>query len=244
MTNDTNESQLRGCPSVGALGYSLEDLHMSILRVFHAQRAQLRPFGASLGLGPGQPKLLSYLAVRGSATQRDIADYFGIDPAAVCRMLDVLERNGFVRSAANPADRRTKVLALTEAGRVAVRAWDERCREVEAQMLAGFTPGEAAQLRVLLDRVRRNLRDGAAPHADLAPDRPASRASEPGRPATLAPEPDRTAAQEPGPERPASRASEPDRPATQEPEPGRTATANPNPSKPASDHRPREVRHA
>ena len=234
MANDANESQLRGCPSVGALGYSLEDLHMSILRVFHAQRAQLRPFGASLGLGPGQPKLLSYLAVRGSATQRDIADYFGIDPAAVCRMLDVLERNGFVRSAANPADRRTKVLALTETGRVAVRAWDERCREVEAQMLAGFTPGEAAQLRALLDRVRRNLRDGAAPHADLAPDRPASRASEPGRPATLAPEPDRTA----------TLASEPDRPATRGSEPGRTATANPDPNKPASDHRPRETRNA
>lgn len=224
MTNDANESQLRGCPSDGALGYSLEDLHMSILRVFHAQRAQLRPFGASLGLGPGQPKLLSYLAVRGSATQRDIADYFGIDPAAVCRMLDVLERNGFVRSAANPADRRTKVLALTEAGRDAVRAWDGRCREVEAQMLAGFTTEEAALLRALLDRVRRNLRDGAAPHADLAPDRPATRASEPGRPATPAPEPGHTATRGPGS--------------------NRTATENPNPDKPASTHRPREARNA
>lgn len=224
MTDDANESHPRGGSSDEALGYSLGDLHMSILRVFHAQRAQLRPFGASLGLGPGQPKLLSYLAVRGSATQRDIADYFGIDPAAVCRMLDVLERNGFVRSAANPADRRTKVLALTEAGRDAVRVWDGRCREVEAQMLAGFTTKEAAQLRVLLERVRRNLRDGAAPHADLAPDRPATRASEPGRPATLAPEPDRTATREPGP--------------------NRTATANPDPDKPASDHRPREARHA
>lgn len=149
----------KAAPQDAELGFSLDDLHMSILRAFHAQRAQLRPFGASLGLGPGQPKLLSYLAVRGSATQRDIADFFGIDPAAVCRMLDVLDRKGFVRTSANPDDRRTKVLALTSAGRAAVRAWDGRCREVEAQMLRGLTADEASQLHELLARVTHNLRD-------------------------------------------------------------------------------------
>ncbi len=159
-SNDAESSAAaKAAPQDVELGFSFNDLHMSILRAFHAQRAKLRPFGASLGLGPGQPKLLSYLAMRGSATQRDIADFFGIDPAAVCRMLDVLDRKGFVHTSANPDDRRTKVLALTSAGRTAVRAWDGRCREVEAQMLRGLTADEASQLHELLARVTRNLRD-------------------------------------------------------------------------------------
>lgn len=33
--------------------------HMLLYRAFHAQRAALRPHMAELGLGPGQPKLLS-----------------------------------------------------------------------------------------------------------------------------------------------------------------------------------------
>ena len=43
--------------------------HMKIFRLFHAQRAKLRPMGAALGLGAGQPKLLNYLSVHGSCMQ-------------------------------------------------------------------------------------------------------------------------------------------------------------------------------
>ena len=44
--------------------------HMKIFRLFHAQRAELRPMGAALGLGAGQPKLLNYLSVHGSCMRR------------------------------------------------------------------------------------------------------------------------------------------------------------------------------
>lgn len=44
--------------------------HMKIFRLFHAQRAELRPMGAALGLGAGQPKLLNYLSVHGSCMQK------------------------------------------------------------------------------------------------------------------------------------------------------------------------------
>ena len=63
---------------------------------FHAQRGALRPCLAEVGLGTGQPKLLGYLSQNGPSRQRQLADYFEIDPAAVCRMLDSLEKGGFV----------------------------------------------------------------------------------------------------------------------------------------------------
>ena len=61
--------------------------HMLLYRAFHAQRSRLRPRLRELGLGPGQPKLLSYLDRHGPCRQKELADYFEVDPAAVSRML-------------------------------------------------------------------------------------------------------------------------------------------------------------
>ena len=76
-------------------GASLEDFHMRLMRAFHAQRTYLRPKVDELGLGPGQPKLLVYLAVHGPSSQRELAAFFECDPGAVSRMLDSLERAAF-----------------------------------------------------------------------------------------------------------------------------------------------------
>ncbi len=138
-------------------GYSLVDTHMALLRAFQAQRALLRPFGSRLGLAQGQPRIISYLAAHEHATQREMAEFFGMDPASVSRMLDALERGGLVTAEENPGDRRRKHLTLTEEGRALVEPWDARCAEVDEAMLAGFTPEERDQFVALLERARKNL---------------------------------------------------------------------------------------
>ena len=70
--------------------------HMLLYRAMHAQRSYLRPCLRELGLGTGQPKLLRFLSSHGPCRPKEIADYFEIDPAAVSRMLDALEKGGFV----------------------------------------------------------------------------------------------------------------------------------------------------
>lgn len=142
-------------------GRSLRDFHMRLYRAFHAQKDCLRPFAARLGLGSGQPKLLSYIAVHGSCTQRELAEFFEIDPSAVCRMLDSLERDGFI-SCLPASDRRTKVTELTDRGREVIAAWDERCAEAESVMLDGFAPEERDQFGDFLERARANLRSWAS----------------------------------------------------------------------------------
>ncbi|WP_204831146.1 MarR family winged helix-turn-helix transcriptional regulator [Olsenella uli] len=137
-------------------GSSLEDFHMRLMRAFHAQRTYLRPRVDGLGLGPGQPKMLVYLAVHGPSSQREVADFFECDPGAVSRMFDSLERAGFVTSAPG-RDRRTKMLALTERGQAASDAWDAICAQEEGVMLAGFSQEERAAFAGLLARVRANL---------------------------------------------------------------------------------------
>ena len=137
--------------------------HMLLYRAFHAQRACLRPWRTGLGLGPGQPKLIDYLARSGPCSQRQLASYFEIDPAAVCRMLDSLEKGGFVLRRAGPNDRRTGSVELTDKGRSASQAWQSACREMERQMLRGFSAQEAAQFADYLRRARENLRGPKAP---------------------------------------------------------------------------------
>ena len=57
------------------LGMSLNDIHMSISRAFHTMNNTTRPCARSLGLGQGQPRILSYIAVHGVSTQREIARF-------------------------------------------------------------------------------------------------------------------------------------------------------------------------
>ena len=110
------------------LGRSLKDLHMLVYRLFHAQRAYLRPHIVELGMGPGQPKLLVSVALNGATNQR---------------------RQG--------ADRRRKEYAVTEAGLAAARAWEERCDDEAEVLLDGFSQEEREQFRAFLARGYENL---------------------------------------------------------------------------------------
>ena len=132
--------------------------HMLLYRAFHAQRSYLRPFVGELGLGSGQPKIIAYLAAHGPCRQRQLADYFEIDPAAVSRMLDALDKGGFLTRQVDQTNRRADIVELTQKGRDASEAWQSHCREEEELMLEGFTPEEREQFAQYLTRAYQNLR--------------------------------------------------------------------------------------
>ena len=137
-----------------------------LYRAYHAQRAYMRAGLAGMGLGAGQPKLLSFLATNGPCLQKDMAEYFEIDPAAVCRMLDSLDRNGFIQRGTSRAGRKTGLIHLTESGRRAHESWQHRRQAMERTMLEGFSEEERAQLADYLSRAYRNLRTALNREAD------------------------------------------------------------------------------
>ena len=80
------------------LGMSLNDIHMSISRAFHTMNNTTRPCARSLGLGQGQPRILSYIAVHGVSTQREITEKGRHALAAwedECRRVDRIMFRGF-----------------------------------------------------------------------------------------------------------------------------------------------------
>lgn len=132
-------------------------LHMLLYRAFHAQRNHLRQHLAPLGLGSGQPKLLAYLAARGPCRQRELAAYYEVNPAAVSRMLETMERNGFVTRRRDQTSRRRDLVEITDKGRSAYEQWEARCHDLEQVMLRDFTEEERQRFYDYLARVYRNL---------------------------------------------------------------------------------------
>ena len=119
-------------------------IHTLLARTAHAQRNYLRPYLREMGLSPGQPKVLRYLSELGHSSQRELADCCDVDPSAICRMLDSLERG-------------CGQVELTQQGWDALDTWEGRCKVIEEQMLQGFSPEERALLRDFLERTYRNV---------------------------------------------------------------------------------------
>ena len=132
--------------------------HMLLYRTFHAQRNALRPHLGELGLGAGQPKVLGYLVRNGASRQRQLAEYCEIDPAAISRMLDSLQRGGFVERQPGKGNRRYEEIVVTDRGREAYEVWQGYSREMEEQMLAGFSQEERTRFADYLGRAYRNLK--------------------------------------------------------------------------------------
>jgi DNA-binding MarR family transcriptional regulator len=115
----------------------------------HAQRAAralARRFDEVLkpmGLTNQQFSLLMALNRPAPPPMGPVADLLAMDRTTLTAALKLLERRGLVRTEASPRDRRTRLLILTEMGKMALAAavpvWRETHAAIESQ-LAGFDP--------------------------------------------------------------------------------------------------------
>lgn len=133
------------------------DLYMLLYRAFHAQRKRLRPYMAQIGLASGQPKILRYVSNHEGCMQKEAAESCDIEPATISRMIDTMEKGGLVRRVIPENNRRAGSLYLTERGEERYRLWEIHCREIEKEMLAGFSEREKEQVADYLSRIYKNL---------------------------------------------------------------------------------------
>lgn len=131
--------------------------HILFYRAYHIQRKWVRARMQELGVGAGQPKLLAYLAEHGPCHQKQLADYYEVDPANVSRMVDSLEKGGFVTRRPDGKNRRRDLLAVTDKGRQAGAYWREQCDQVDQMMLKGLTDQERERFADALARAYQNV---------------------------------------------------------------------------------------
>ncbi len=139
-------SQLR------SFGFLLKDVSRLSSKHFERQAAE-----AQLGLTLEQCKLLVNLQRNEGINQRHLAYLSDMDQMTLVRLLDRMERDGWVERCPDPQDRRARRLRLKPAAQpILERIWavGDRAR---SDSMAGLSASEREQLMRLLLRVHGNL---------------------------------------------------------------------------------------
>lgn len=117
--------------------FSELDLTSLLSLSFSASINELHDRLSKLGFGDIRPVhgFMFKCITPNGATGIELAEYLGISKQAVSKMVDYLEKSGYVMRQAHPTDKRGKIIVLTERGWLAVKAKDEILTEIEQKWI-------------------------------------------------------------------------------------------------------------
>jgi DNA-binding MarR family transcriptional regulator len=134
---------------------SFDRLLMDVFREMGAHRPEQLLPGWSLSLS--EIYALGILAERAPLSQQDLGEALALEKSSISRLVQQLERNGWVSRERDARDGRLRLLRLTDAG-VAVAAQIEAHMSTRhAELFAQLTPEEQAGLLQGLSALRRAL---------------------------------------------------------------------------------------
>ena len=113
--------------------------------------------GNRFDLTPMHQKILAYICYFPGTTQQEIVDKTGRDKGQITRLLKELEKKGFIVRQKDEVDKRSFCIQVTEKG---VDTFSELKQHEEAitdKLLARFTEKELEQLKLFLEKMRKNL---------------------------------------------------------------------------------------
>lgn len=114
--------------------------------VHERMRERLAPFGIT----PGQYGVLNCLWNRRGDTPKELAQILNLETSTVSGLLDKMQRRGIIDRIINPADRRGVHIILTPEGEALQEPVLAVIRQVNSQVLSGFTPAESEALLAAL----------------------------------------------------------------------------------------------
>jgi MarR family transcriptional regulator for hemolysin len=101
---------------------------------------------------------LAHLTALGPLSQRELSSLLSVAPATAVRLVDRMERDGWVTRQPDPGDRRVKRVVPTDRAEV---VWEEVSKSGRAtleQAYRGISPEEIATVKRILAQLRHNLR--------------------------------------------------------------------------------------
>lgn len=126
------------------------DLGELFARITQRLIAAERPLLERHGLEMWPYVVLASLAQRPASTQLELATQIGYDKTRLIKILDELAGAGLIERRPDPADRRARIVTLTDAGRQRVHAIRADIRRMEGEFLAGLSASQERTLRRLL----------------------------------------------------------------------------------------------
>lgn len=139
------------------IGYVLSDVARLIRTVFDRRVRDI-------GLTRAQWLVLTRLYRRPGASQTELADMLEIDRASAGRMIDRMQKNGWVERRADSEDRRINRLYLTDDARRAHKEMWTIAETTVDDALATLSAAEREQFTRLAARVKGQLQTMAGAH--------------------------------------------------------------------------------
>lgn len=132
---------------------------VALLRTADVVRRHVGEVVAPHGVTLSQYNVLRILrgAEPGGLSINDVAERLIERHPGITRMLDRLERHGWVRRERQADDRRMILCHLTASGRKLVNHLDDPVQKADDEVVAGLSDGDALELLRLLDNVREHL---------------------------------------------------------------------------------------
>jgi DNA-binding MarR family transcriptional regulator len=133
---------------------SLDFLLAQVSRLHHHRAHELLE---KFGLYRGQPPVLFALQEQDGLTHSELAERLGIAPATTTKMIQRMEKAGFVKRQSDAKDQRVSRVYLTKAGRAVHSKLEAILQQMEIENFRGFNKEEQVVLRNFLLRLRENL---------------------------------------------------------------------------------------
>lgn len=130
----------------------MHSLHYLMMKTYLRLNRQVILQSAQLGLSPGQPKVLEYLAEFGEREQRAIAEHCEIEQATVGSILSRMEQAGLIERRQRPGNRRSLYVSLTAAGAEKAALLAPIFQEAEVRLMEALSEEEIRQLAALLEK--------------------------------------------------------------------------------------------
>ena len=106
---------------------------------------------------PGARLVMSFLAVHGELSQRELAELTHLRAPSISAILKKMEEASLVERRSNPEDLREIRVTLTDAGKELDRQVLAHLTESDARAVEGLSAEELDTLMILLARIRDNL---------------------------------------------------------------------------------------
>jgi DNA-binding MarR family transcriptional regulator len=126
----------------------------AMLHAAHAVEDEVETRLSELGLSGAKLAALQALSEAGEPLQlTQLAARLSCVKSNITQLVDRLEADGLVARQPDPSDRRTRLAALTPAGRKAAKEGMRIMDAKEHEVLNRLSPDEAHQLHALLDKI-------------------------------------------------------------------------------------------
>ncbi|MDQ0319890.1 DNA-binding MarR family transcriptional regulator [Pararhizobium capsulatum DSM 1112] len=130
-----------------------------LFELYHRVHKLINESMTEEGVSLARSKFLFFLSKLGPCRSTDIADALSFAPRTVTEAIDGLERDKLVERKPDPADRRAKIVSITQTGRQVLEAAETPRKQVLEEIFSALDDQQLDQLQSIVNSLVRKADD-------------------------------------------------------------------------------------